>query len=217
LEELREKERLLMLQSRQAAMGQMIDNIAHQWRQPLNTLSLIVQNFSDNYHDGKCSSEFMDETVKRSMNLIMHMSRTIDDFRNFSRPGREMKQFDLKDTVGKTLMLVGGSFKAGNIKVDMQAQEDLMVTGYPNEYSQVLLIILNNAMDALTERNVASPRIEINLFREGKRTAATISDNACGIPDEILTGFLTLTLQPKMLRNGPGSGFTCPRLSSRNA
>ncbi len=206
-EELREKERLLILQSRQAAMGELIDNIAHQWRQPLNSLSLVVQFLRDTYHDGECSSEYMDETVEQIINLIMHMSRTIEDFRNFSRPDQEMKPFDLKETVSKTLILVGDSFKAQNIQVDIQAQEDLMVTGYPNEYSQVLLIILNNARDALTERNVASPRIEINLFREGKRAVATISDNAGGIPAALIDRIFEPYFTTKDAEKGSGIGL----------
>ena len=185
----------------------MIDYIAHQWRQPINTLALIVQVLRDTYHDGECNSEYMDETVERIMNLIMNMSQTIQDFRNFSRPDLEMKPFDLKEAVNKTLILVGDSFKAQNIQVDMQAQEDLVVTGYPNEYSQVLLIILNNARDALIERTVASPRIEINLFREGGMTVATISDNAGGIPDEIFDRIFDPYFTTKDDEKGSGIGL----------
>ena len=207
VEELREKDQLLMHQSRLAAMGEMINSIAHQWRQPLNALSLVVQLLQFSYHRGECTAVFIDETVDQIMRQIMHMSQTIDDFRNFFRPDMEKSRFDLKETVDKTLVLVGDSFKAQKISVVTQAEEELLVTGYPNEYSQVLLNLLNNARDALTERNVASPRIEIRLFREGEKAVATVSDNAGGIPDEILERVFDPYVTTKDAAKGTGIGL----------
>jgi C4-dicarboxylate-specific signal transduction histidine kinase len=156
LEALHEKDQLLMLQSRQAAMGEMINNIAHQWRQPLNICphhqDLMVTMSRGMQH------EYVDEIVKQIMNQVLHMSQTIDDFRNFSRPDQEIKQFNLREAVKKTLSLIDDSFRSQNITIDVEAQEGLIVTGYQNEYCQVLLNILNNARDALTERNIASPQ-----------------------------------------------------------
>jgi signal transduction histidine kinase len=210
-DELREKEQLLILQSRQAAMGEMINNIAHQWRQPLNNLSLTVQILREVYHDGECSHEYMDDTVNQLTRLIQHMSQTIDDFRNFFRPDREMTPFNLKERVCKTLVLVKDSFRLNNINVDMKAEEDLFITGFPNELSQVLLIILNNATDALTEGNVASPRIEINLFREGLRTVTTISDNAGGIPVAIIDRIFEPYFTTKDAEKNTGIGLYMSR------
>ncbi|NVN92386.1 MAG: PocR ligand-binding domain-containing protein [Desulfuromonadales bacterium] len=207
LETLHEKDQLLMQQSRQAAMGEMINNIAHQWRQPLNTIALTIQDLIATYEQGECSDEYVDETVKQIMNQVLHMSQTIDDFRNFLRPDREIKQFNLREAVKKTLILVGDSFKSQNIKIDIEAQEDLIVTGYQNEYCQVLLNILNNARDVLTERKIVSPRIEINLFREGHRHVATISDNAGGIPDAIIDRIFDPYFTTKDTDKGTGIGL----------
>jgi C4-dicarboxylate-specific signal transduction histidine kinase len=206
-EELREKERLLILQSRQAAMGEMINNIAHQWRQPLNNMSLTVQILREIYHDGECSDEYMEDSVNQIMRLIQHMSQTIDDFRNFFRPDREMRPFNLKEKVCKILVLVNDSFKVNNIAVDMEAEEDLFITGYPNEYCQVLLNILNNARDALIERTVASPRITIHLFREDNKIVATISDNAGGIPATIINRIFEPYFTTKDVEQGTGIGL----------
>jgi C4-dicarboxylate-specific signal transduction histidine kinase len=211
MESLREKEQLLLHQSRQAAMGETIDYIAHQWKQPLNTLSLIVQFLGDTFHSGECSDEYMDETVDQILNIIMHMSRTIEDFRNFSKPDREMNEFNLKETVSKTLILVADSFKAHNITVDIDDEEDLIATGYQNEYSQVLLIILNNARDILMGREVASPQIAIKLFREGKKTVTTIRDNAGGIPDEIIGRIFDPYFTTKKEAEGCGIGLYISR------
>jgi len=207
MEALREKDQLLMQQSRQAAMGEMINNISHQWRQPLNTIALTIQGFMSTYEQGECSYEYVDETVKQIMNQVLHMSQTIDDFRNFLRPDREIKQFNLREAVKTTLLLVGDSFKSQNIKIDTEAQEDLIVTGYQNEYCQVLLNILNNARDVLIERKIVSPRIEINLFREGHRNVATISDNAGGITDAIIDRIFEPYFTTKDADKGTGIGL----------
>jgi len=207
MEALREKEQLLQHQSRLAAMGEMINNIAHQWRQPLNNMSLTVQIMREIYHDGECSGEYMDDTVSQIMTQIHHMSQTIDDFRNFFRPDREMRPFNLKEKVQKTLILVNDSFNVNSINVAMEAEEGLFITGYPNEYCHVLLNILNNARDALTERNVVSPRITIHLFREDKKIVATISDNAGGIPDTIIDRVFEPYFTTKDVEKGTGIGL----------
>jgi signal transduction histidine kinase len=207
MEALHEKDQLLMQQSRQAAMGEMINNIAHQWRQPLNLIAITIQDLLVTYEQGDCSYEYIDKTVKQIMNQVLHMSQTIDDFRNFLRPDQEMKQFNLREAVNKTLILVGDSFKLKNIKTDTEAQDDLIVTGYQNEYCQVLLNILNNARDVISERKIVAPRITIKLFREGYRNIATISDNAGGIPDVIIDKIFEQYFTTKDADKGTGIGL----------
>ncbi len=207
LEALHEKDQLFMQQSRQAAMGEMINNIAHQWRQPLNVIAITIQDLMVTYEDGECSDEYVNNTVKLIMNQVLHMSQTIDDFRNFLKPDQEIKQFNLREAVKKTLVLVGDSFKSQNITIDTEVQEDLIVTGYQNEYCQALLNILNNARDVLTERKIVSPRIQINLFREGFRNVTTISDNAGGIPDEIIDRIFEPYFTCKDADKGTGIGL----------
>jgi len=166
-----------------------------------------VQILREIYHDGECSGEYMDETVSQIMIMIQHMSQTIDDFRNFFRPDRETRTFNLKEKVCKTLILVNDSFRVNSINVDMEAEEDLFITGYPNEYCHVLLNILNNARDALAERNVVSPRITIHLFREDNKIVATISDNAGGIPATIINRIFEPYFTTKDDEKGSGIGL----------
>lgn len=211
MEALQEKEQLLMHQSRLAAMGEMINSIAHQWRQPLNSLTLFVQLLKEDNEDGRLSGEFVDSSVDQIMSQIAYMTQTIDDFRNFFRPDQEMKQFNLLEKIRKTLVLVGDSFKASYITVETEAEEDLIVTGYPKEYCQVLLNILNNARDALTERKISSPLIKIRLFREGEKSVATISDNAGGIPDTIIDRIFEPYFTTKDVTKGTGIGLHISR------
>jgi len=125
--ELREKDQLLMLQSRQAAMGEMIGNIAHQWRQPLNTLGLTIQQLLLFYDLGEFTREFLDQNVNSSMDLIQHMSQTIDDFRNYFRPDKEKSEFSVRGTIEKSLSLLEGSLQNPQITVEIVAKDDPVI------------------------------------------------------------------------------------------
>ena len=202
MDELFEKDRLLTQQSRQAAMGEMIGNIAHQWRQPLNNLSLIVQQAQLYYELGQFNREFLDESVKKSMEIIQHMSRTIDDFRNYFKPEKEKVEFRVHEAVATTLSLMEGSFSQQQIGIEVDAQDDPFIYGYPNEFSQVLLNILINARDALAERGVDAPKVTIQLGTEDNRAVVTITDNAGGIPEEIIGKIF----DPYFTTKGPQAG-----------
>lgn len=186
METLREKDLLLLQQSQLAAKGEMINFIAHQWRQPLTTIGVLVQSMRDDYEDGGFDDEYMESTVEQIMDLIRHMSCTIDDFRNFFKVDKEMKQFNLKEATCKALSFISDTLKANKIEAALEAGEDMVVTGYPNEYSHVLLNLLNNAREALVERRIAAPRINIRLCGEGGKTVITVKDNAGGIPPNII-------------------------------
>jgi PAS domain S-box-containing protein len=185
VEALREKERMFIQQSRLAAMGEMIGNIAHQWRQPLNNLGLLIQQLPIFHEYGELTKEFLDESVLQAMDIILHMSKTIDDFRNYFRPDKEKVEFRVRETIDATLSLIKDSFRSRYINIDVVAENDPIIYGYRNEFSQVLLNILNNARDILTERAIEEPRVMIRIFTEGGRAVVTIADNAGGIPEEI--------------------------------
>ncbi len=202
MEQLREKDRMLMQQSRQAAMGEMIGNIAHQWRQPLNNLGLLIQELPISYAVGEFSGEYLEGTVNRAMETIYHMSQTIDGFRNFFRPDKEQSTFAASGELAKALALLSGSFREHMIQCDVVTHEELMIQGFPNEFSQVLLNILLNAKDAFVERKSASPRIRAELFRENGRGVITITDNAGGIAE----GIMERIFDPYFTTKGPEMG-----------
>ncbi len=179
----REKDYLLIQQSRQAEMGDMINIIAHQWRQPLNVIGLYAQVLAESSRNGHLDEATLENTVKQILDILMHMSQTIDDFRNFLKPDKEMRQFNVKETIARTYALISASFRSQDIIVEIAGDDDLSLTGYANEYAQVVMNILNNAKDALQDRNVEKPRIGIMIAREGTRAVVTISDNAGGIDD----------------------------------
>jgi signal transduction histidine kinase len=186
MQKLHEKDRLLLQQRRLAAMGEMINNIAHQWRQPLNSLGMHLQNLLLHYDNGLFTREFVQRTSAEGMNLVLHMSQTIDDFRNFLRPDKEKAPFSATEAIEKALALAGDGFKNRRLAIVVDIKGDAQINGYFNEFCQVLLNLLQNARDALIERQVAGGRVTIASCQQDGKTVITIADNAGGIPREIL-------------------------------
>jgi PAS domain S-box-containing protein len=207
VETLREREQMLIQQSRNAAMGEMIGNIAHQWRQPLNTLGLFTQRLGYFYGTPSFNKEFLDDSVEKTMEIIQFMSRTIDDFRNFFSTEREKVRFRVDEALHKALSLVEASFKDCRINLEKEVRDDAVAFGFPNEYAQVLLNIFINAKDALTERNIRLPRIKITVGTENGISVVTIADNAGGIPEEIAGKIFDPYFTTKGPQQGTGVGL----------
>ncbi len=199
---LRDKEQALIDQNRQAEMGAMIGNISHQWRQPLNVLGITIQKLLILHDLGKLSREILQTSVKESMDLIMHMSDTISDFMDFFKPNREKMKFSAWKSVTDVLSLIKASLDEAGIVASVEVIEDTVLFGHPNEFSQALLNIILNAKDALLERKTPEPRIDISLRKSGERALISISDNAGGIPGEVLSKLFT----PYFTTKGPGGG-----------
>jgi PAS domain S-box-containing protein len=185
-QELRENNQLMIQNSRLAAMGEMIHNIAHQWRQPLNTLGLNIQQLPLFYQMGQVDQAFLDKNAADSMSLIQYMSKTIDDFRNFFKPDKEMEEFKISRVIDNARQLTKASFDSSRIAIEINCIDDPVVYGFPNEYSQVVLNILTNAKDALVANGSEHPLVVITTLLEDGRSVVTISDNAGGIPEDII-------------------------------
>jgi len=178
------QERMMIQQARLAAMGEMIGNIAHQWRQPLNALGLIIQGLRFDFRDGLVTGELMEQTSKQAMQMIQGMSRTIDDFRNFFRHDRERSAFNLRNAVQEALAILSASFEHSDIAVDLEGETDIVAYGYPNEYSQVLLNIFSNAKDAIQANAIKGGAIHVKIGHVGNMTSVSIRDNGGGIAPE---------------------------------
>ena len=207
LEELRTREQLLIKQGRFAAMGEMVSNIAHQWRQPLNILGLIVQELPVYYKLGKFDQQYLEASADKAMQTISHMSRTIDEFRNFFSPDKEKVRFRMDEVVHKTVSLLEAAFREPEVKIEVQIEDEVLIDGYPNEYSQVILNILMNAKDALLERKTEHPMVVLKLFREHGKAVLTITDNAGGIPEEIIGKVFDPYFTTKSPDRGTGIGL----------
>lgn len=207
MEELQQKDQLLIQQSRLAAMGEMIGNIAHQWRQPLNTLGLYIQSIQMEYKQSDISQEVLDDSVVNTMEIIQHMSQTIDDFREFLTPDKEKKLFKVDEAIKKAVSLTEACLKEFNIVLDINSTGEPQINGFSNEYGQVLLNILMNARDAFGDKRKSHKQITVRSWTEEGRAVVTITDNAGGIKEEILGKIFDAYYSTKVLGKGTGMGL----------
>lgn len=205
--ELREKDRMMIQQSRQAAMGEMIENIAHQWRQPLNQLGLIQSNIFFEFQLGKLNEGRMNEFRLQSEALMAYMTKTIDDFRNFFLPDRAKTMFDVCGSVERAVSLLEPMLKRYHIEVDLSCDGRPEAYGFENEFSQVLVNILNNAKDAILEQKTEIPKIWIDMRRESGATRIEVCDNGGGVDPSIMHRIFDPYFTTKFQSQGTGIGL----------
>jgi PAS domain S-box-containing protein len=207
-----EQERLFMQQGRLAAMGEMIGAIAHQWRQPLNVMSLMVQNIQEEYELDTLDHEIMNEFVDISMKQILFMSSTIDDFRNFFRTDKERAEFSVAEQIDVVVGLVSQQLISHNITVNIEKVSDGMVFGVANELSQVLLNLLTNSKDAFMSVHQDHPTINISVDCNDCVLTIRVSDNAGGIADDITDRIFDPYFTTKGPDQGTGIGLYMSKL-----
>ena len=204
ISELRQKDQLMISQDRQAAMGEMIGNIAHQWRQPLNALSMVLGNIKLAYQYNELTEKYIVEAVESGDRLIQKMSTTINDFRNFFQPDKQMVSFSARDQINLAVSLVEAGFTSQNITIHLEFEQDIMLTGFPNEYSQVLLNLLMNSRDAIKVSGTVEGHITILLNEQGANGCLTICDNGGGIHEEVIDKVFEPYFSTKEMGTGIG-------------
>lgn len=207
IDELREKEQMMIQQSRMAAMGEMLGYIAHQWRQPLNVMGLKVQELGLLYELGGFSKELLEKNIAATMEILQRLSQTIDDFRDFSAPDKEKSLFSVNQVLAKTISLIQDNFTGLGIVIEVASSGELQTTGYPNEFGQVLLNILMNAMDAFSEQGASNAQVQVRSWAEEGKIVVTITDNAGGIKEEIMDKIFDAYFTTKELGKGVGVGL----------
>ncbi|SFP78438.1 Histidine kinase-, DNA gyrase B-, and HSP90-like ATPase [Hydrogenimonas thermophila] len=190
-------------------MSQIISMIAHQWRQPLNNLYLLIQTHIYNYKKGKIDKQaiqYFKENSKKQINL---MSKTINDFMEFFKAQENKNYFDLKKTIEELLSIIEPLFKKNNIKISFYYEDNNNYTlnNYKNMFTQIIINILNNAKDALLERNIDNKQIYIELQNNDIELIILIKDNAGGIPEDIIDKVFDPYFSTKNEKNGTGLGL----------
>ena len=177
---------ILINQDRFASMGEMMGNIAHQWRQPLNALGLTIQKIGFYHERGMLDDEKLHKNLASSMVMVRNMSKTIDDFQNFFGGDSEKELFVLADVVTTTYHMVQSTFEDNAIKFTLEIEDKtLTLEGNKNEFSQVILNLLTNAKDALIDNKIASAYVKVIVGQERDKISIFVSDNGGGIDDEI--------------------------------
>jgi PAS domain S-box-containing protein len=216
MDENKKKEALLIYQARLAAMGEMVGNIAHQWRQPLNNLGLIISNLEDASIYDELGPETVNNVVEKCRKLISRMSDTIDDFRYFLNPRNGKTNFSISENISIVLELVHENLRFNKVNVLMEKENELVAFGYDNQYSQAIFNIINNSIDALSEQPEKEKEIRIKIYKEGEMIAVLISDNGGGIKEENVHQIFDVYFSTKGDKNGTGLGLYMTKLIIEN-
>jgi len=206
-QQLNEKEQLLMLYARQAEMGQMIAAIAHQWRQPLNSLSIIFDSIFDAWEFKELTDDSLQMKIASGKEVIYSMSSTINDFRSFFEPKQFEDVFQIKEIIEKSVRFTNYRFRQYNIKQEYTIKSDCELKGSSNQLLQVLLIILNNAFDAFQGKDIEAHCVSILQKVEKGNCIISIADNAGGIPKNSLKKIFTSNYSTKKSSEGTGIGL----------
>ncbi len=205
-QQLKEKERLLVQQSKMASMGEMLGNIAHQWRQPLSSISTIATGILVQKEIGVSNEADEIHGLKEINNSVQYLSETINDFREFFKQNKEKQCFNLGNTYKRTLNILKAKFQSKDIEV-IENIEDVQIYALENEIIQVMMNILNNARDVLETKEEQKRYIFVNIFQKENNAIIEIKDNGGGVPDEIIHRIFEPYFTTKHQSQGTGIGL----------
>ncbi|MBU1216778.1 HAMP domain-containing histidine kinase [bacterium] len=205
------QERLMIHQSRQAAMGEMLESIAHQWRQPLNIIGLATANIETEYKLGVLNEKKFDEKMEIVSLNLQYMSNTIDDFRNFLNPERKFGSFNPQKSIGEVLNILDAQLQHNNILSKLIEESSITLYGVENEFKQVIFILLSNAKDAimlqLQKQIISQGTINIFIKQEKDEGVIEVCDNGGGVDEKILHSIFDPYFTTKSNANGTGIGL----------
>jgi PAS domain S-box-containing protein len=202
-----EQQVILMQQSKLAQMGEMIENIAHQWRQPLAQINSTILVIDTQLTKLGVDNENIEEKLTQIESLTSYMSKTIDDFKNFFHPDKSKQYFQIKDAVENAYDVLKGRLKILNIEIAFTIQKDLQINSYKYELQQVILTLLNNAIDAIESQKISQGKIELLAKEFQNDIIITVQDNARGIQSEIVDKVFDPYFTTKHKTQGTGLGL----------
>lgn len=217
IEELRKKDGIMFQQSRFASMGEMLSMIAHQWRQPLNAVSTASINLKMYSDMGMLNEALLQDQCNFIEDQTQRMSKTINDFMDFFRPNKEMEPFFVHEAIFEAEKIIESQLKNRNIQLIKNIDTDAMVLGVKNELEHVILNIVANARDAIEEKQPFNKQIAITVDQSDKNVCIYISDNAGGIPKDIINRVFDPYFSTKSKSKGAGIGlYMSKTIISRN-
>ena len=213
---IQERDRLLFEQSKRAEMGEMIGNIAHQWRQPLAIVNTIVAILKEKNTLSALSQDELKDKLDKMQTRILYMSETIEDFMNYYRPDKEKSTFKIIDSLNQALEIVNLNVNSNLIQLNINADDSLTLYGSKNEYVQVIVSILSNINDLIMEREVKNTKIDIVLKKDDD-CILTITDNLGGIEKKNLSKIFNPYFTTKHQSMGTGLGLYIARMIIEDA
>ena len=200
-----EKQKMVELQARYSQMGEMIGMITHQWKQPLNVISIVNYVMKQKILKKEYSDELFIEKLDEISRQISFMNQTIHDFQDFFNPSLEKTEFNLYETLMFAIELVKYEYEYHNIELILEGDKDVTAYGYPNEFNQVVLALMKNAKDAFMSHPSDEMKISLIIDRFEERARIRVRDNAGGIPEEIIDRIFDLYVTTK--KDGSGLGL----------
>ena len=213
-QEIAQKDKVLIHQSKMATMGEMIGVIAHQLKQPLNVLSLYCDDVKTSYQFNEINDAFVEDFSKNTKEQIRFLSETIDGFRDFFNPNKQKIVFEIKNAIDRSIKLLGNQFKANKINLNLEVADE-KVYGTETELEQVILNIINNAIDVFKERDIQDKEINIKVLLKDSYTILIMEDNAGGVKMENLEKLFDPYFTTKS--NGTGTGLYMVKLVIKNS
>ncbi len=202
-----EKEEMLITQSRHAAMGEMISMIAHQWRQPITVIAMSANNLQLNSLLSKLDTESCDAIAAKILEQTEHLSKTIDDFRNFFSPNKKKELAIVNDIIEENFQVVGKSLENHNIIVEKKYESTTPVLLFSRELLQVIINIVNNAKEAIMDAKIADPKINVRTYEDVDNIYISICNKGLNIPEDIKVKIFDPYFSTKDQKNGTGLGL----------
>ncbi len=207
LSQLRRNDNVLIEKSRLAAMGEKIEQIAHQWRQPLHALALINQNLYFKTQLNTVTKEDYEEVHDKMNEQLQYMSQTIDDFRNFSKSNKKKEAFFIETVIKSAISLSEGSLEQANVKTQLISKGEHTAYGMCHELMQVFMNLIKNAHDEILEKKIQEPWIRFSVTAQKNQTQICIEDNAGGIPEDTIKRVFRPYFSTKEASGGSGIGL----------
>lgn len=212
-----QKEQLLIQQSKLATMGEMIGNIAHQWRQPLSEVNSILMRLQVKKEHNDLSEAVFTRSIEECEIILSHMSNTISDFQNFFKPSKEKAYFSLQEACKNASFIISSSLKHSHIDFIMDIEQEAQILGYPREFSQAILNLLSNAKNVLIDKDIKNPFIKLTIAKGKKYALVSVEDNAGGFKEDLKERIFEPYFTTKHAKQGTGIGlYMCKTIIEKN-
>ena len=202
-----QNERMMAQQAKHAALGEMMDAVAHQWKQPLNAITMLTDLLIIEHRQGSVDEAYLKEFKSDMWSQVDHLLTTLSEFRSFFRPDKTSEVFNLKETIDALLLLLKDELMKYTVSVSVECSNEITINVIKNEFKHILLNILNNSKDAFIENEIASREIKINVVQDEDVVTIELSDNAGGIPEHVLPEIFKANVTSKAEGKGTGIGL----------
>lgn len=202
-----QQEKVLEQQTKMAAMGEMMDAVAHQWKQPLNAITMYEELLRGDFEDGIVDQKYIDNFLEGTMLQVHHMVKTLDEFRGFFREEQNIDIFNIKKTINSVLLLVKDEFLKNSIAIEVIIDTEHIIQAKENDIKHLILNMINNSKDAFNEKDIKNRRIKISSKIHKKYLNIYFQDNAGGIPINIIDEIFNPNVTTKASGKGTGIGL----------